>query len=123
MDAFGNNLSIKTTLGGDAFFDLLDWFRTQVRVSSPLDWIELKEYSSSKVSEGMTVVLIHIDPQKAALYMEAWGELLEILGVKTAQEASKPPENVCTNCGFHSALNAKFCSVCGVSVVKLAKVG
>ncbi len=124
MDAFAQNqLSVRTNLDWDGFFNLLDWFRTQVRDSSPLNWIELREYSSSKVIAGGTLVLIYIDPAKAVLHKEAWDELLVILGFKKDLEERIlfAVEHICTKCGAHSKIEARFCSICGTSL-ELAKV-
>lgn len=120
MDAFGNQLSVRTTLDRDGFFNLLDWFRTHTRTSSPLDWVELRDYNSSKVGVGETVVLIYLDPAKAVLHPEAWGELLQILGFKEQEkEKTLDVEKVCQKCGATAGADAKFCSVCGTALTHL----
>ena len=121
MDAFGNFFSIKASISVEAFTDLMCWLGD--RTKTELYWMELKEFGRDKVSGEMVVVLIYVDPAKAVLHPEAWGELLQILGFKkdSGERTPVPVEQICTKCGAHSKIEAKFCSVCGTSL-ELAKV-
>lgn len=118
MDA---RVSIQKVFELDEFFKFFDWFKKffnkragEEESSLSSSWFKLDEFRKENRS---FLIRINVDPAGAMKDIQAWGELLEILGFKEDSEERVllAVERVCANCGARNRAQAKVCSVCGTS--------